>query len=184
MVGFDVSPLVGVVAMTALLNPKVWLAIALAAAMAFSHFFVYRSGKSTVRNEFDAYKISQQEARILADRAREQRYAVRQAATDEEARNGQAKIAALETDLAGARAAGERLRDAIRTASGRGREAAGTAGSGEGKPGSDPIGLFAELLVRADARAERVSEYADRLAIAGKTCERYADRLQPEAKVK
>lgn len=169
--------------MTALLNPKLWIGLAIAAALAFSHFFVYRSGKATVRNDFDAYKIDQQEQRILADRAREKRYAARQAATDEEARNGQKKIAALELDLAGTRAAGQRLRDAIRAATERGREASGTSGAGAGKPHPDSIGLFAILLERADARSERVSEYADRLAIAGQTCERYADRLQaPDGK--
>ena len=42
-----------------------------------------------------------------------------------------------------------------------------------------PIPLDCQLLERADARAERVSEYADRLAIAGRTCERYADAVIP-----
>ena len=167
--------------MTALLNPKTWVALAVAAALAFAGFFLYRAGKATVRADFEAYKGAQAEARILADRAREALYAERQASTDKEARDGQARIAALETDLADTRAAGQRLRDAIRSATLGAGTPASTAGPGTGKPGADPIGLFAQLLERADARAERVSEYADRLAIAGRTCERYADRLQPQA---
>lgn len=53
----------------------------------------------------------------------------------------------------------------------------GVAAAGQGQLGADPLGMFAQLLERADARAERVSEYADRLAIAGRICERYADAM-------
>ena len=56
---------------------------------------------------------------------------------------------------------------------------AGPAAAGEGEPGSDPLGVFAHLFEWADARAERVSGFADRLRIAGEGCERYADGLQP-----
>ena len=55
--------------MTALLSPKTWVALAVAAALAFAGFFLYRAGKATVRADFEAYKAAQAEARILADRA-------------------------------------------------------------------------------------------------------------------
>lgn len=55
--------------MTALLNPKLWIGLAIAAALALAGAFIYRSGKAVKGAEFDAYKISQQEQRILADRA-------------------------------------------------------------------------------------------------------------------
>lgn len=165
--------------MTVLLNPKLWIALAVAAALAFTHAFTYRAGRAAVRTDWDAQKLVDAEARRLASTAREQRFDARQKETDKEARDGQAKIAALETDLAGTRAAGERLRAAIRAATSGARQAAAAAGAGEGEPGPDPVGLFAHLLERADARAERVSGFADRLRIAGEVCERYADGLQP-----
>jgi hypothetical protein len=63
--------------MTALLSPRVWLAIAIAAALGFSHFFVYRAGKANVRADFDAYRIAQTAALQKADaanRAKEQQW--------------------------------------------------------------------------------------------------------------
>ncbi|MCY1224804.1 hypothetical protein D9M72_369780 [compost metagenome] len=65
--------------MTALLSPRAWIAIALAAALAFSHFFVYRSGKASVRADFDAYQIAQTKALQQAEakfRATEQEWQV------------------------------------------------------------------------------------------------------------
>jgi len=63
--------------MALLLNPRVWAAIAIAAALAFSHFFVYRAGKANVRADFDAYRIAQTIALQKADaanRAKEQEW--------------------------------------------------------------------------------------------------------------
>ncbi|MDQ0084598.1 hypothetical protein J2W35_004967 [Variovorax boronicumulans] len=167
--------------MPALLNPKVWIGIFIAVVLAFTHFFVWRSGKATVRNDFDTYKLAQQEQRILADRARSLLAAARQAAVNKEARDGQERIAALETDVAGARADGERMRNLYRTTAQRARELSRTASTGTGQPDSDPIGVFALLLERADTRAEIVGGYADRLRIAGSICERGWDAgLQPK----
>jgi hypothetical protein len=158
--------------MAALLNPKVWIALVIALALGLAGAFLYRAGKATVRNDFDAYKLAQQEARILADRARSIRTEARQASVDKEARDGQERIAAVETELAGARADGERLRGAIRDAASRARALPRAPASGPGQPDPDPIGVFAILLERADARAEVVAGYADRLRAAGGICER------------
>jgi len=46
---------------TALLNWRVWAAIALAAGLAFTHFTAYRSGKAVVRAEWTAEKLKQTE---------------------------------------------------------------------------------------------------------------------------
>jgi hypothetical protein len=158
--------------MAALLNPKVWAALAVALALGLAGAFLYRAGKAVKGAELDAYKLSQQEARILADRAQSLRTEARQAAVDKEARDGQQRIASLETDVAGARADGERMRSAYRAAAERARELPGTSGTGPGEPGADPIGVFADLLGRADAREEVVRGYADRLRLAGAICER------------
>lgn len=161
--------------MAALLNPKLWIGLAIALVQGLAGAFIYRVGKAVVRNDFDAYKLFQQEARILADRARSLRTQARQSAVDKEARDGQARIASLETDLAGARADGERMRSAYRAAAERARTLSGAAGPGPGQPGPDSIGVFADLLGRSDAREEIVRGYADRLRSTGTVCERSWD---------
>lgn len=158
--------------MAALLNPRVWIAIGIALALGLAGAFIYRAGKAVVRHDFDAYKLAQQEARILADRALALRTQARQAAVDKEARDGQERIAALEADLVGARADGERMRNLYRAAAQRSRDLSRAVSTGAGQPDPDPIGVFADLLGRADAREEVVRSYADRLRIAGSVCER------------
>lgn len=97
---------------------------------------------------------------------------------DQEARNAQQKINDLERQRDAARADAGRVQRLYREAAERGRATlACAAGAGQGEPGADPIGVFAELLIRADQRAEAVAGYADRLRIAGESCERQYDRL-------
>lgn len=110
--------------------------------------------------------------------ARRLREAKKQAEMDEEARNGQTRIAELERRLAAARDDTERMRQQYREAAERGRrQVACAAGAGEGKPSSDPIGVLAGLLDRADRRAEEVAAYADRIRLAGESCERSFDAV-------
>jgi signal transduction histidine kinase len=47
--------------MTALLNWRLWAAVALAAGLAFTHFTAYRAGKANVRAEWTAEKLKQTE---------------------------------------------------------------------------------------------------------------------------
>lgn len=161
--------------MTWWLNPRLWAGLALAAALVAAGWFLYGAGQDDRQKDFDAYVIAQQEARILADRAREQRTAARQAAIDKEARDGQERIAAVEAERDAARADGERMRSAYRTAAERARALSRTTGTGPREPDSDPIGVFAILLERADAREEIVRGYADKLRAVGATCERSWD---------
>lgn len=63
--------------MAILLNPRIWLALALAAALAFGGVFCYRAGKANVRADFDKYKIEQSAQAVKAEvaaRAKEQEW--------------------------------------------------------------------------------------------------------------
>lgn len=137
--------------MTALLNPKVWIAFSLAAALAFSHFFVYRAGKANVRADFDAYRIAQTQALQKAEaesRAKEQQW------QDSANQTTKAKDEAIQNIHA-------RLDDALGELRKRPqRPASGTvpASSCDGK-GTTGAGIYAqdaEFLVREAARADQL----------------------------
>lgn len=101
-----------------------------------------------------------------------------QAKADEEAKHAQDQIDSLERQRDLARADADRMRQQYREAAKRGRQSIACAtGTSESQPGADPIGVFAELLVRADSRAEEVAGYADRIRIAGLACERSYDAI-------
>lgn len=97
---------------------------------------------------------------------------------DKEAKDAQDQINNLERERDLARADAGRVRNLYLDAAKRGRQAVACAtGAGEGEPGSDPLGVFADMLIRADQRAEAVAGYADRLRIAGESCERQYDSV-------
>lgn len=54
--------------MLMLLNPRVWIALAIAAALAFTHFFTYRAGASNVRVQWAAQTAALQAAAAQAER--------------------------------------------------------------------------------------------------------------------
>ena len=72
-------------------------------------------------------------------------------------------------DADAAAAATRRLRQSL--ANYRARHANTAASSGQGEPGSDPIGVLAELLEGLADRGAEVSRYADEVKIAGQACE-------------
>ena len=69
-----------------------------------------------------------------------------------------------------ANAANRKLRESL--ASYRARYATAIASSGQGEPGSDPIGVLADLLGRMGETGQRISRYADEVKIAGAACEK------------
>ena len=163
--------------MTILLNPKVWLSLAIALALGLAGAFIYRAGKAVKGAEFDAYKLAQQEVRILADRAQRTEEQRRVAAVTQEATDAQVRITSLEDDLRRAAGAADGLRAAAAGAARRARASSCAAASGPGQPGADAIGVLADVLGRADHRAGVLAEHADRLRIAGIACERSYDAL-------
>ena len=73
-------------------------------------------------------------------------------------------------DADAAAAATRKLRQSL--ANYRARHANTAAGSGQGEPGSDPIGVLAELLEGLADRGAEISRYADEVKIAGAACEK------------
>lgn len=59
--------------MVALLNPRVWIALAIAAALAFSHFTIYRKGQANVRNEWAVSVANANAEAMRLERARQRR---------------------------------------------------------------------------------------------------------------
>jgi len=72
-------------------------------------------------------------------------------------------------DADAATAATRKLRQSL--ADYRARHANTAASSGQGEPGSDPIGMLADLLEGLADRGAEVSRYADEVKIAGAACE-------------
>ena len=66
--------------------------------------------------------------------------------------------------------ANRRLRQSL--ADYRAKHANGVTSAGQGEPGTDPIGVLAELLGRMGEAGERISRYADEVKIAGSACEK------------
>lgn len=93
------------------------------------------------------------------------------------ATNAEAEKNALAVDLAASRDAADRLRTAATGAVSRACPRPSASGSGKGEPGTDPLGVLVDVLGRLEERGRAVSEYADRLAIAGKACERAYDAV-------
>lgn len=56
--------------MFALLSPKLWLALALAGVLAFTHVAVYRSGKAAVRVQWDKERAETTAEALVASEAR------------------------------------------------------------------------------------------------------------------
>ena len=164
--------------MAILLNPRVWIAVALAAALAFGGVFTYRAGKASVRVEFDKYKLEQAAQTVKAEVAARAEETRRQGAVDKEAQDAQIKIAALENDARASRDSADRLRIAVNAAVSRARKDASATTPSTGQPDSDPIGVLAYVLGRSSARSEIVERYADENRIAAVTCERTADALR------
>jgi hypothetical protein len=86
-----------------LLNWRLWVAIALAAGLAFSHFTVYRKGKNDVRAEWAASVTAANAEALRLERAR-------QSNVDTVARLAAARAARILADAAGARAVADGLR--------------------------------------------------------------------------
>lgn len=116
-----------------------------------------------------AYQEALLEAVSLA-RKEEQR---RTLAQQEIAHDASKQTKAARADAAAASAVADRLRNQLAALRGGGRAPA----AGGRPPASDPIGVLADVLERADRRAGDLAAYADAARIAGLACERSYDSL-------
>lgn len=149
------------------------IGLAVLALLAGFAWFVHSEreiGAQKVRDEVAAATAAQK----ASDDAETQRRV-----TEQQGIAHDAKLQASAADAAAARAASER--DAFRVRLGafvaaNGRPASAPVAGG-GAPAADPLGVLADVLGRADDRAQSLAAYADQARIAGLACERSYDAL-------
>ncbi|MGJ7613944.1 MULTISPECIES: hypothetical protein [unclassified Variovorax] len=141
--------------MALLLNWRAWVAIAIAAALAFSHFTVYRAGRAVVRQQWDRQiAVDAETARKAAD-ANRAIEAQRQTQVLEAQNAAKTREAGLRTDLGRASAERGRLLDAIKRATG----GAVPSSSGNAKP--QPANPIADVLGACTAEVQELAGAAD-----------------------
>jgi hypothetical protein len=104
--------------MFALLSPRLWIALALVAVLAFTHGMAYRSGKAIVRASWDAEKVVAQKATIAAEKASREKELALQHTKDEAVNAAAVREKNLRAALAAARVAGDGLRNDLTAARG------------------------------------------------------------------
>jgi hypothetical protein len=150
--------------MLSLLNPRTWLMIGLAAMLALSHGFAYRSGRAAVRADFDAYKTANAEAvaeseRFARNRERELTAINRKVTNDYQAEK---KLRAAD-----AVAAADALRLFEQAASSAKSDPDSTARSGTDAP-------FAAIAGECAAALRSLDEHAQGLASTARGLQGYA----------
>ena len=133
--------------MFALLNPRLLIALAIVAALAFSHFQAYRKGKHAVRQEWlAATAAANSEARTL-ERARQSR-------ADDAARLAASRQGRILVDSAGARDAVGGVRDDIGAVRLHAEKSIAAA--------NESIRTLGDVLQSCTAEYQRMAEEADR----------------------
>lgn len=156
--------------MTALLDLRIWLALALAAALAWGG--VERMRGNGARTALAEFRLTAETARAEAERKQREIEAQRTRDVQEVATHAQEQINALERDLADSRGAADRLRVAAASAARRACPRPAAAGTGPAQPDSSALDVLVDVLHRHSRELVEVGEYADRLRIAGIACER------------
>jgi hypothetical protein len=141
-----------------LLNPRLWIAAALVAILAFTHFSAYRTGKGVVKREWDKSVVEQREALIKAQaevRKVEQALVAARQETEKRYVEQKRRIAA---DAAGAESQLARLRDELAARNGAAAQAATPSCGVNGR-----AGLESELLGHCSKALVGMAQEADRL---------------------
>lgn len=157
-----------------------WLPLSLAAllSLAVMKAGLERSRRMQIAAEFSDYKTESWQKAQAAEaqhRATEQQWRTNQ---EKIANETQKDLERVRTELADARGAGNRLRIALDAARKRAAAAnTSVATISEGVERPDAITVLADLLERADIRAEAVARHADELRVAGTACQRSYEAL-------
>lgn len=142
--------------MTWWLNPKLWAAVALAAALAFAGWFLYRAGQKDVRSDWNAQKAADALA-VIEVNNENQRIAGRWNATVIGALNAQTqRNQRLEADAGSAAAERGRLLDAIRRATAKRDLPSATA-----QAGLEPTNPIADVLGACTLEVQELARTAD-----------------------
>lgn len=142
--------------MTWWLNPKLWGAVALAAALAFAGWFLYGAGQKDVQAKWNAQKAADAQA-VIDVNSENQRIANRWNATVIGALNAQTlRNQRLEADAGSASAERGRLLDAIRRATAK-RDLPSTTAQADPEP-ANPI---ADVLGACTLEVQELARAAD-----------------------
>jgi hypothetical protein len=156
--------------MMSLLSPKLWIALAIAAAIAFGGVFCYRAGKANVRVELDNYKLQQavktQKAELAARAEETRRESEKQKVIDE----ARTETVAAQSAASDAAIAAVGLRQRVAALVAASRSTSHPSAAIGGAP-ADPIPVLADVLSRIDEAAGRFATAADNARIAGQACE-------------
>lgn len=149
--------------MMALMSPKLWAALILAAVMAFAGVFLYRAGAASVRTQWDAATI-QQQALAAAQEDDNRKLESKRQTNVIEAQNAQTKRnQGLQVAAAGARTESDGLRDdlaAIRAS------LPSTTGDASSNAASAAAGLLAECGAAYQVLAGKADgHYSDALTL-------------------
>lgn len=145
--------------MIALINPRLWITLALVIVLAFTHFVSYRYGRATVRAQWEQDKAQRTQQALAAEqaaRAREQELIdKRKKLEDRYAQNKRKADAAA----AGARTELGRLRDQLAAAGGQTPADPAAPARADAAPSAERavISECAGALVEMAANADRLS---------------------------
>lgn len=125
----------------------------------------------------------QRESRVAVEAARTEEHR-RTEVVEKEVTHARKKAKDLATDLAAARASGERLRLALAEATAARRNAPGEPSATAGRsPAADPTAdLLADVRRRLDEATDGTIGFADAAHLAGQTCERIFDQMNSPAR--
>lgn len=102
--------------MIALINPRIWIAMALVAILSFTHFYVYRAGKANMRASWNAAIVVQQQNLAIAEKASRDREQALQHQKDEAVNAAAKRTQQAEVALAASRRTANSLRDDLAAA--------------------------------------------------------------------
>ena len=160
------------------LSPWRWYAVGAAVSIVGSSWLWQRHQIDGLEHRLEAEKLGRLADRSIAseetavaaleNRAKDQ---TRAKAHEEIINVAIEKTEAAASAVVAAHDASDRLRARVAAVTAAGRVAAcNPAAAGASAPAADPIGMLADVLGRADARAGKLAEYADRARIAGDAC--------------